>query len=231
MSWGHGSQAQRCSRGAESGRHKGHTLPRGCKGGSLPPLPASADTPDGGLWPIPTSLHLRPTWPPLPVSSPPLTLGGRGPWIQAPAGNQGSLPSRSSLNTCKDPTSQQGHISGGQFNHSSCTQGPHGSLTGWGGSWTFSSAFLCGPHSCRLSSFLCVVCADSGPEDPSSHARSDGWRHWEEAGAERPGQRVSPALELDFSAALAPCRMRHTSARETVSRRAGFCSRASLRSC
>lgn len=40
------------------GCQKGHTLPTGCKGGSFLPVPTSADTPDAGLWPIPTSLHL-----------------------------------------------------------------------------------------------------------------------------------------------------------------------------
>lgn len=130
--------------------------------------------------------------------------------------------------------------------HGSCTQGPYGLVAGWG-SWTFSSAFPCGPHCCCLSFcflFFFVVCADSGPEDPSSHAGGDGRRHWEEAGAERPGQRVSPALELDgrsldgpilqgcpLSTAHpgahwapqcrpAPCRMRRTSTRRTLSGRA-----------
>lgn len=37
--------------------------------------------------------------------------------------------------------------------HGSCTQGPYGLVAGWG-SWTFSSAFPCGPHCCCLSFFF-----------------------------------------------------------------------------
>lgn len=49
--------------------------------------------------------------------------------------------------------------------------------------------FLCGPNSCRLR--LSVSRTDPEPQDPSSHARGDGWRHREEAWAERHRQRVS----------------------------------------
>ena len=137
--------------------------------------------------------------------------------------------------------------------HSSCTQGPYGLVAGWG-SWTFSSAFPCGPHCCRLSFFFFVVCADSGPEDPSSHAGGDGRRHWEEAGAERPGQRVSPALELDgrssgahtarlptqhcppwspLGPSVPPRALQdapHLHTQDPVGK-GGFCSKPSLRSC
>lgn len=52
--------------------------------------------------------------------------------------------------------------------------------------------------SCCL--LLSVVCADSRPEDPSSHARGDGGRHREEARAERLGQRVSAHLSPQVTA-------------------------------
>lgn len=47
---------------------------------------------------------------------------------------------------------------------------------------------------------LLSVCADSGPEDPSSRARGDGGRHGEEARAERLGQWVSAQLSLQVTA-------------------------------
>lgn len=60
---------------------------------------------------------------------------------------------------------------------------------------------------------------DSEPQDPSPHAGGDGWRHREEAGAERAGQRVSvsragrprlplpePSREVGRGGLSRPCR-------------------------
>lgn len=161
MSWGPGDQPQYHRLGAQSRWQKGHTLPRGCKGGSLLPLPASADprccaVANSDQSPPPSA---RGPSPHVFSSSDPRRMRAMG--FRPPRVTRAVSPPDPQSVSARTLPPNRATFQEVSLTHGSCTQGPYGLVAGWG-SWTFSSAFPCGPHCCCLSFFFlfffCGLC-------------------------------------------------------------------------